>query len=89
VVKQLTKPKPKMSKLTITATSAKHPSGKTLWTEADTPKVIFVESDKIVILPREGADKAAILANGFEFWVDAEPAELAAALSSVDVSAYT
>lgn len=74
-----------MSKLLITATKTVSPDKKT---NTDT-QVVYVESDKITILPREGTTKALILANGFQYEVDAEVAELANALGAEDVSAYT
>lgn len=78
-----------MSKLLITATSAKGPDGKQLWKEGEAAKVVFIESDKITILPREGTAKSVIMANGYQWFVNAEVAELSAALAGEDVSAYT
>jgi hypothetical protein len=78
-----------MSKLLITATSAKSPTQQQLWKEGDGAQVVYVESDKIQIFPREGTAKAVIIANGYQYFVDAEVAELADALGAEDVSAYT
>lgn len=74
-----------MSKLLITATKTVSPDKKT---NTDT-QVVYVESDKITILPREGGDKCTLLANGFQYDLDAEVAEIGAALAAEDVSAYT
>lgn len=74
-----------MSKLLITATKTVSPQGHTV----DEAQVVFIESDKITILPREGNTKSVILANGYRYEVDAEVAELGAALTVEDVSAYT
>jgi hypothetical protein len=74
-----------MSKLLITATSTVNPQG----SKTTTSQVVYVESDKITILPREGTTKAVILANGFTYEVDSEVAEIGAALAAEDVSAYT
>lgn len=74
-----------MSKLLITATKTVSPDKKTNLNS----QVVYVESDKITILPREGTDKATILANGYQFDVDAEVSELSVALGGEDTSAYT
>lgn len=74
-----------MSKLLITATKTTNPQG----FATATSQVVYVESDKITILPREGTSKALVLANGFTYEVDSEPVEIAAALGAEDVSAYT
>lgn len=75
-----------MSKLLITATKVITPEGKTI---PDYNAVVFVESDKIVILPVEGATKSVIRANGYQFYVDAEPTELGVVLDARDFSLYT
>lgn len=74
-----------MSKVLITATKTVTPDKKT----SNVAQVVYVESDKITILPREGATESVLLANGFQFDLDAEVAELSAALGGEDVSAYT
>lgn len=74
-----------MSKLLLTATKTVTPDKKTI----STSQVVYVESDKITILPREGTAKALVIANGYQFDVDSEVAELGAALAAEDVSAYT
>lgn len=74
-----------MSKMLITATKTVAPDGKT----NSNSQVVFVESDKITILPREGTAKALVLANGFQYHVDAEVAEISAALGGEDMSLYT
>ncbi len=78
-----------MSKLLITATSGKSPDGKQLWKEGEAARVVFVESDKITILPREGTAKSVIMANGYQWFIDAEVSEISAALAGEDVSSYT
>lgn len=74
-----------MSKLLITATKTVSPDKKT----NNDSQVVYVESDKITMLPIDGGDRSLILANGFQFEVSAEVAELADALDVEDVSAYT
>jgi hypothetical protein len=79
-------PKPnKMSKLLITATKTISPDKKT----NTSSQVIYVESDKITILPADGTAKSILQANGYNFFLDAEVAELGTALGAEDVSAYT
>lgn len=75
-----------MSKITITATKIVNPAGKTV---SNTSSVVFVESDKITVLPVAGATESVILANGYQFYVLAEPTEIGAALGSENMAAYT
>lgn len=74
-----------MSKLIISATKTTK-VGKVPNTNTQT---VVIESDKIVVLPREGTDSALIEANGYQFEVDAEVAEIAAAMEATDASTYT
>ena len=78
-----------MSKLTVAVTKVVNPKGATTLNESESPLTIFVESDKIMIFPRESGEKSTIFANGYELWSNASVAQLAGSLSSVDVSAYT
>lgn len=74
-----------MSKLILAITKQVNPQGMS----DSTAKTIVVESDKILVFPQEGNTKALIVANGYKFYVDAEVAEIAAAMSAIDASAYT
>lgn len=74
-----------MSKLILSVTKTINPNG----SSDTTTRTIAVESDKMTVFPREGTDKALILANGYQFYVDAEVAEIAAAMGATDASAYT
>lgn len=75
-----------MSKLLITATKVIAPDGKVL---DNFNKVVFVESDKITILPTAGETKSVLVANGYQYFLDAEPTELGTALGAENVSSYT
>ena len=77
-----------MSKLILAVTRTILPSG-----AADaTAKTIVVESDKITVLPRSvttANDSALVIANGYQFEVAAEVAEIAAAMAATNASTYT
>lgn len=75
-----------MSKLILAVTGFKKLPGGPDITRSQT---IVVESDKMVVLPREDDTKATVFANGYEFYVDAEVAEIASAMSATDASSYT
>lgn len=78
-----------MSKFLITATKIVSPAGKTTLNTGETAQVVYVESDKFQIFQRDSNTKAVIIANGYQYDVDSEVAELAAALGAEDMSAYT
>ncbi len=75
-----------MSALILAVTGFKKlPGGPTITQDMD----IVVESDKIIVLPRDNDTKATVIANGYEFYVDAELAEIATAMDAADASSYT
>jgi hypothetical protein len=74
-----------MSKLILAVTASQSPSG----VRDSANRTIVVESDKILVLPDSANTKAIIQTLGWTFWVDAEVAELASAMSATDASAYT
>lgn len=74
-----------MSKLILAVTKTVTPDKKT----SEVAQTIVVESDKITILPLESNTKSLVMANGFQWEVEAEVAELASAMSATDASAYT
>jgi hypothetical protein len=74
-----------MSKLILAVTATTNPQGY----KTTASQTIVVESDKITVFPREGTDKALVIANGYSFEVDAEVAEIASAMSAADASSYT
>ena len=75
-----------MSALILAVTGFKKlPGGPTITQD----QTLVVESDKMIVLPRENDTKATVIANGYEFYVDAEVAEIATAMSAADASAYT
>ena len=75
-----------MSKLILAVTGFKKLPGGPQVTQDMT---LVVESDKMIVLPPENDTKPTVLANGYEFYVDAELAEIATAMSATDASAYT
>lgn len=71
-----------MSKLLITAIKTTTPDKKV----STDPQVVIVESDKITVVP-SGAG-SLILANGFQYEVEATVSEVAQALAATDLSDY-
>lgn len=74
-----------MSKLILAVTKTTAPGGPSV-TENRT---IVLESDKILVFPLDNDTRSLVIANGYQFEVDAEVAELGSAMSATDASAYT
>lgn len=75
-----------MSKITIKPTKIITPDGKTL---TSYNKNVFVESDKITVLPTAGETGTVLMANGYQFFLDADVADIGTALGTENMSAYT
>lgn len=78
-----------MSKLLILATKITPPNGKPTSPSSTALKTVYVESDKITILPIDGGNGSLILANGYQFEVAGEVSELSTSLSGTDTTAQT
>lgn len=74
-----------MPTITLATTSQKAPGSLKIAKD----ETIVVSSDKILVFPREDGASSLVMANGWEFEVDAEVAEIATALDSTDASSYT